>query len=154
VALAIDIDSGKVSKSAIERFRVENGVKVYTIRWLERPRPSGQHASVVVKVATKEDTEKLLRMDSVSFNRGAIVVSPFKERRTPVAYFKYKRFRHRARDYMRPNTCDMCGQEGHLQYKTVNLHCVNCRGPHRASHHKCPAYRKKKDRILAIQQHG
>jgi len=41
VALAIDIDSGKVSKSAIERFGVENGVEVYTMRWLGRLRPSG-----------------------------------------------------------------------------------------------------------------
>ena len=79
MALAIDIDSGKVSRSAIEQFREENGVEVYTMRWLGRPRPSGQHALVVVKVATKEDAEKLLRMDSVSFGGSAIVVSPFKE---------------------------------------------------------------------------
>jgi len=114
VALVMDIDSGKVSKSAMERFRMENGVEVCTMRWLGRPRPSGQHASVVIKVATKEDAEKLLRLDSVSFSRGAILVSPFEERRTPVACFKCRRFGHRARDCMRPDTCDICGQEGHL----------------------------------------
>ena len=32
VPLAININGGKVSKSAMERFRVENGVEVYTIR--------------------------------------------------------------------------------------------------------------------------
>ena len=32
VPLAMDIDSGKVSKSAMERFRVENGVEVYIMR--------------------------------------------------------------------------------------------------------------------------
>ena len=149
----MDINSGKVSKSAIERFGVENGVEVCMMRWLGRPRPSGQHASVVVKVATKEDAEKLLRSDSVSFGGGAIVVSPFEERRTPVACFKCRRFGHRARDCTRPDTCDMCGQEGHLQCKTVNLRCVNCQGPHRASRRECPVYRKEKDRILAIQQH-
>ena len=79
VALAMDIDSGKVSKSAMERFGVKNGVEVCTVRWLGRPRPSSQHASVVVKVATKEDAEKLLRIDSVLFGGGAIVVSPFEE---------------------------------------------------------------------------
>lgn len=110
----MDINSGKVSKLAIERFGEENGVEVYIMRWLGRPRPSGQHASVVVKVVTKEDMEKLLRIDSVSFSGGAIVVLPFKERRTPVACFKCRRFGHRARDCIRPNTCDMCGQEGHL----------------------------------------
>jgi hypothetical protein len=41
VALVIDIDSRKVSKLAIERFRVENRVEVYIIRWLRRLRPSG-----------------------------------------------------------------------------------------------------------------
>jgi len=98
VALVIDIDSKKVSKLAMERFRVENGVEVYMMRWLRRPRPSSQHVLVVVKVATKEDAEKLLRMDSVSFSGGAIVISPFKERHTLVACFKCKRFKHRARD--------------------------------------------------------
>jgi hypothetical protein len=42
---------------------------------------------VVIKVATKEDAEKLLRMDSISFGGGAIVVLPFEERRTLVACF-------------------------------------------------------------------
>jgi len=103
----MDIDSRKVSKLAIERFGVENRVEVYIIRWLGRPRPSGQHMLVVVKVATKEDIEKLLRMDSILFSGGAIVVSLFKERYTPMACFKYRRFGHRARDYMRPNMCDI-----------------------------------------------
>ena len=101
-------------------------------------------------MATKEDAEKLLRIDSMSFSGGAIVVLLFEERRTLVACFKCRRFGHRARDCMRPNTCDICGQEGHLQCKIVNLRCVNCQGPHRALYRKCPAYRKEKDRILAI----
>jgi len=94
----MDMDSRKVSKLAIEQFRVENRVKVCMMRWLRKLRPSGQYASIVVKVVIKEDVEKLLKMDSISFNRGTIVMSPFKERHTPVAYFKCKRFRHRARD--------------------------------------------------------
>ena len=153
VPLAMDMESGKVSKSAMERFGVENGVEVCTMRWLGRPRPSGQHASVVVKVATKEDAEKLLSSDGVTFGGGGIIVSPFQERRTPVACFKCRRFGHRARECMRPETCDMCGQEGHLQCETVNLCCVNCQRPHRASHRECPEYRKEKDRILARQRH-
>jgi len=81
----MDMDSGKVSKSAMERFGVENGVEVCTMRWLGRPRPSGQHALVVVKVVTKEDAEKLLGLDSVTFGGGAVIISSFEERRTPVA---------------------------------------------------------------------
>ena len=40
MALVIDIDSGKVSKLAIERFGVENGVKVCIMKWLRKLRPS------------------------------------------------------------------------------------------------------------------
>jgi hypothetical protein len=153
VALAMDADTGKVSRSAMERFGMENGVEVCTMRWLGRPRPSGQHASVVVKVATKEEAEKLLRSDSVTFGGGGIIVSPFEERRTPVACFKCRRFGHRARDCLRAETCDMCGQEGHLHCETTNLRCVNCQGPHRASHRECPEYRREKVRILTRQRH-
>jgi hypothetical protein len=153
VPLAMDAESGKVSRSAMERFGTENEVEVCTMRWLGRPKPSGQHASVVIKVATKEHVEKLLRSDNVTFGGGGIIVSPFEERRTPVACFKCRRFGHRARDCLRPETCDMCGQEGHLQCETVNLCCVNCQGPHRASHRECPEYRKEKVRILTRQRH-
>lgn len=153
VSLAMDMDSGKVSRSAMERFGTENGVEVCTMRWLGQPRPNGQHASVVIKVATKEDAEKLLRSESVTLGGGGIMVSPFEERRTPVACFKCRRFGHRARDCLRPETCDMCGQEGHLQCETSNLCCANCHGPHRASHRECPEYRKEKDRILTRQRY-
>jgi hypothetical protein len=151
VSLAMDTESGKVSKSAMERFGKENGVEVCTMRWLGRPRPSGQHASVVIKVGTKEDAAKLLGSDSVSFGGGGVIVSPFEERRTPIACFRCRRFGHRARDCIRPETCDMCGQEGHLECETINLCCVNCQYPHRASHRECPEYKKEKDRILARQ---
>src|SRR5947208_13841494 len=101
----MDTESGKVSKLAMERFGEENRVEVCTMRWLGRPRPSGQHASVVIKVATKEDAEKLLRLDSVTLGRGGIMVSPFEERRTPVACFRCRRFGHRARDCTWLETC-------------------------------------------------
>ena len=153
VSLAMDVDSGKVSRSAMERFGSENGVEVCTMRWLGRPRPSGQHASAVIKVATKEDAEKLLRSNSVTFGGGGIMVTPFEERRTPVACFKCRQFGHRARDCPGRETCDMCGQEGHLHCETTNLRCANCQGPHRASHRGCTEYRKEKERILTRQRH-
>jgi hypothetical protein len=153
VMLVMDAESGKVSKSAMERFGTENGVEVCTMRWLGQLRPSGQHASVVIKVATKEEAEKLLKSDSVTFGGGGILMSPFEERRTPVACFRCRRFGHRARDCLRPETCDMCGQEGHLHCETTNLRCVNCQREHRASDRKCPEFWKEKRRILAIQQH-
>lgn len=94
----MDINSRKVSKSAMERFSAENGVKARTMRWVGRPRPSGQHALVVVKVATNEDVEKLLQSDSMTFGGGRVVVSLFKEQRTPIVCFKCRKFGHGARD--------------------------------------------------------
>ena len=153
VPLVVDIDSEKASKSAMERFGVENGVKVCTMRWLRQLRPRGQHPSVVIEVAIKEDIVKLITSDKVSFGGGAIIISPFKERRTPVTCYKCRRLGHKARNYTRPDTCKICGQEGHLRCKTVNLHCVNYQGPYQASTRECPAYRKEIDRILARQRH-
>jgi len=37
----MDIDSGKVSKLAMERFGIENGVEVYIMRWLGQLRLYG-----------------------------------------------------------------------------------------------------------------
>ena len=114
MALAMDINSKKVSKLAMERFRMENGVEVYIIRWLGRLRPSGQYILVVIKVATKENIEKLLRLNSVLFSRGMILVLLFKEQYTPVACFKYKRFGYKAKDCMRSNICNIYSQKGYL----------------------------------------
>jgi hypothetical protein len=149
----MDIDSGKVSKSAMKRFGTENGVEVCTMRWLGQPRPSEQHALVVIKVATKEEAEKLLRSDSVTLGGGGIIVSSFEERRTSVACFRYRKFEHRARDCLQLEACDMCRQEGHLQCETVNLYCVNCYSLHRASHRECLEYQREKTRILTQQHH-
>jgi len=126
VALVIDINSRKISKLVIEQFRIKNGVKVYIMRWLRRLRPSSQYILVVIKVVIKEDIEKLLRLNSILFSGGIILVLLFKEQCTLVAYFKYKRFRYRARDCIQPNIYNIYGQKGHLQYKIVNLYCVNC----------------------------
>jgi hypothetical protein len=153
VTLAMDAESGKVSKSAMERFGMENGVEVCTMRWLGKPRPSGQHASVVIKVATKEEAEKLLHSDSVTFGGGGLMISRFEERRTPVQCFNCRRIGHRARDCRRPVTCDMCAQEGHAQCETVNLRCVNCHDAHRAFSRQCPEYEKARDRIATRQRH-
>ena len=48
----------------------------------------------------KEDIEKLLTLNNVLFRGGAIIILLFKERRTPVVYYKYKWFGYRARDYI------------------------------------------------------
>jgi len=54
---------------------------------------------VIIKVAIKEDIKKLLILDNVLFKGGVIIILLFKERRTPIVCYKYKRFRYRAKDY-------------------------------------------------------
>ena len=81
---------------------------------------------VIIKVAIKEDIEKLLISDNVLFRGGVIIILPFKERRTPIACYKCRRFRYRARDYIQPNICEIYRREGHLWCKIVNLHYANC----------------------------
>jgi len=129
-------------QAAMRRFGEENGVDVCMMRWLGRSRPRGQHASVVIKMAAKEDMEKLLFLDNVSFGGGDVIVSPFEERRTLMQCFKCRRFGHRPRDCVRPETFDACGQDDHLECETINLCCVNCQRLHRASHPYCPKYKK------------
>lgn len=58
VSPAMDIESGKASKSAMERFGEENRVEVCTMRRLGRPILTSQHGSVDIKVATKEDARR------------------------------------------------------------------------------------------------
>ena len=48
----------------------------------------------------KEDIEKLLTSDNILFRGGAIIISLFKEQCTSIVFYKYKKFRHRARDYI------------------------------------------------------
>ena len=92
VLLAIDINSKKVSKSIIKCFEIEDKVEVCTIHWLGQLRPSGQYVLVVVKVTIKKNTEKLLRSDDMILNKEEIIVLLFKERYTPVIYFRCRKF--------------------------------------------------------------
>ena len=54
---------------------------------------------VIIKVVIKKDVKKLLILNNILFRGGAIIILPFKEQRTPITCYKYKRFRYRARDY-------------------------------------------------------
>ena len=65
-------------------------------------------------MAIKEDVEKLFISDNVLFKRNAILILLFKEQRTPIAYYKYRRFGYRDRNYTQPNTYKIYRREGHL----------------------------------------
>jgi hypothetical protein len=52
----------KISKEAIEASAKENNVVVKRMNWLGEPKPRASHASAVAKLATKEQVERLLRI--------------------------------------------------------------------------------------------
>jgi len=53
-------------------------------------------------------------LNNVLFKGGAIIISLFKERYTPIVCYKCKRFRYRARDYTQPNIYKIYRREGYL----------------------------------------
>ena len=65
-------------------------------------------------MAIKEDIEKLFMSDNMLFRESIIIILLFKERRTPVIYYKYRRFGYRAKDCTRPDICKIYRQEGYL----------------------------------------
>ena len=56
-------------------------------------------------MAIKEDVKKLFISDNILFRGGVIIILLFKEQRTPIACYKYRRFGHRAKNCMRPDIC-------------------------------------------------
>ncbi|TKA43720.1 hypothetical protein B0A49_13222 [Cryomyces minteri] len=77
-SVAAEAGTSRMSADAGRLFGHENGVDVQQIRWLGTPKPQAQHASAIVRVATKEDAEKLLnaRLEGrdVTFGGGSVTV--------------------------------------------------------------------------------
>ncbi len=65
-------------------------------------RASGQHASLVIKVAWKEEAEKLLRARQRGVRRRRDHGGALRRATNAEASFKCRRFRHRAMESMRP----------------------------------------------------
>ena len=87
----------------MECFRVKNGVKVYIMKQFRQLRPYNQYTLVIVKVAIKKDIEKLFILNNILFGESIIIILPFKKQRTPIVYYKCKRFRHKTKNCTQPN---------------------------------------------------
>src|SRR4051812_19701157 len=81
VALATINGETTIIESAKQRFGIENEVVVRNMRWLSRLQPGSikQHASAVVKLATKQEVEKLLQQGFAVFGGMDCQVREFKE---------------------------------------------------------------------------
>ncbi|KAJ9624505.1 hypothetical protein H2203_005240 [Taxawa tesnikishii (nom. ined.)] len=84
--------TGMITEEACREFGEDNDVEVKQMKWLGRPKPGAQFASAVIKVASKEQAEKLLMArligKEVTCTGMTVEVSPFEDRRGPVICFR------------------------------------------------------------------
>jgi hypothetical protein len=154
---ATDQQTGAISQETREAFAEENEVEVKLMRWLGRPKEHTQYASALVKLATKEQVEKLLqkqaRGEDVELFGCMVQVSPFHDNRGPRACFRCHRFGHTQKECRNTTTCLWCAQEGHENCKIGEPKCCNCGEKHPASYRKCPEYRRQQEREINLRRH-
>ena len=150
-SLATSSDSPGISESAQQRFGTENGIEVKRMSWLKRPKDEAQFGTAVVKVATKEEAEKLLR-GRPTFGSGSVTVSPFDERRTPKVCYKCQGYGHIARECTTGTRCPLCAED-HEQSacQATSFKCTNCGGPHQAFAKQCGAYKREMERLANLR---
>jgi hypothetical protein len=154
---ATDKQTGAISHETRKAFAEENGVDVKLMRWLGRPREHASYASALVKLATKEQVEKLLQKqalgEDVELFGCMVQVSPFYDNRGPRACYKCHRFGHTQKECRNTTTCLWCAQEGHNNCKIGEPKCCNCGEKHPADYKKCPEYRKQQEREINLRRH-
>ena len=157
-ALASDARTGQISDQTRETFGKENGVEVMQMKWLGRPKDRAIYASGVVKLATKEQAEKLLlaraQDEDVTIRGLSVEVSPFEDRRGPVACFKCQEYGHMKRECRNATKCAICAKEGHEKCSSTDIKCANCDGPHPAFDRRCPKYRTQRERMINLQSYA
>jgi hypothetical protein len=57
---AKDLATGQISEEARRNFEEENGVKVNQMKWLGTPKEHALYGSAVIKLASREDADRLL----------------------------------------------------------------------------------------------
>ena len=154
---ATDQQTGAISQETREAFAEENEVEVKLMRWLGRPKEYAAYASALVKLATKEQVEKLLQKqacgEEVQLFGCMVKVSPFYDNRGPRACYNCHRFGHTQKECKNTTTCLWCAQEGHNNCKIGEPKCCNCGEKHPADYKKCPEYRKQQEREINLRRH-
>ena len=123
-------DSRRISKEAIDAFSEEDEVEAKQMRWLGRSKPNASHASVVARLATQEQVERLLRKKSegieVTMFGCTVEVSVFFEENRPRACHQCQQFGHIKRVCKNPPECLKCGREGYEHCETETPKCASC----------------------------
>jgi hypothetical protein len=154
---ATDHQTGAISQETRDAFAEENEVEVKLMRWLGRPKEYTSYASVVAKLATKEQVEKLLQRqadgEEVYLFGCMVKVSTFHDNRGPRSCYNCHQFGHTQKECKNTTRCSWCAQEGHNSCKLGEPKCSNCGGNHPATHKKCPEFRKQQERMINLRRH-
>jgi hypothetical protein len=153
---ARDPETGQISEEARKNFEEENGVKVNQMKWLGTPKEHALYASAVIKLASREDAEKLLsaemREQDVTLQGCAVTISHFEDRRGPISCFKCQQYGHISTRCTNEERCPICAG-AHKRCNSTQFKCVNCGGAHRAFDKTCPIFMRQAERINSIRLH-
>jgi hypothetical protein len=153
---ARDSATGQISEEARRNFEEENGVKVNQMKWLGTPKEHALYGSAVIKLASREDADRLLsaemRDEDVTLQGCAVTISHFEDRRGPLSCFKCQQYGHISTRCTNEERCPICAG-AHKRCNSTQFRCVNCGGAHRSFEKTCPAFMRQAERINSIRLH-
>jgi len=147
--------SGQLSSTLAERVGIRNNVQVMHVRAFPRWQRK-EHCSIVVKVSTKKEQDKLLDgSEEVVLHGASLVARRYDEARRPLVCYNCHGFGHIAIRCRNPATCRSCASTEHKEDKceATEYKCANCKGNHKVTDPKCQAYIKEKTKYKNLSNH-
>jgi len=133
----------------------ENNVQVMHVRafpgWQGK-----EHCSVVVKVLTKKEQDRLLDgSEEVLLHGASLIARKHDEARRPLLCYNCYGLGHIAICCTSPAACRACASTEHKedQCEATEYKCINCKGNHKLTDPKCQAYIKEKNKYKNLSNH-
>lgn len=152
-SVSMDAQKAQQLRSDINTiFGSENSVKVMQRRsmgaWREE---TAQYHSMVVFVASEEDSNKLLSAMEVTLGGHTVFAREYVQVRTPVRCWSCQSFGHRSDKCTKKARSVRCASEEQRGNDCCSSqpHCANCGGVHEASDAACRIYIKEKADLQA-----
>lgn len=144
-------------KDTVERFKQQNcrllgDRQITKLRWLQKPRPGKNHASMVLEFATREDANAVIATAELFWENETRRVRRFVRRCTLNQCFKCQKYGHRSTQCRNPITCGHCS-EGHgtadcpSASDRTKMKCALCKKPHPAWSGECKERKAEKLKV-------
>jgi len=147
--------NGQLSATLKERLGTDNNVQVMHVRafpgWQRK-----EHCSIVAKVLTRKEQEKLLDYkDEVVLHGASLVVKRYVESRRPLLCYNCYEFGHTAVRFKTQAKCRNCASTDHNveQCESIVFKCANCNCGHRVTDLVYPVYIKEKTKYKNLSAH-